>query len=367
VSKSRKWSLFGLSPTFALLTAVLLGACGGNAPAAATTPSSPADVFQYSGADRQQQLEAGAKKEGKLLFYASLTLDTRARPLADAFQKKYSFVHVDIVQLFGLELRKRVLEEYQANRHDVDVMEADVLSTLDMKDAKILAKYSSPAATNIPTKLRDPDGQFMADREIPLVVSYNTNSVKESDVPKTYDDLLSPNWVGKLTTSAGGLLVPWTGAMLKIKGEDFIRKLAAQKVSVQSIPPAAVIGLVGSGEVTMMFPASLGDTLALKKKGGPVNWIAPGPIPTNLGYDSLAVAAPHPNAAALFIDWLRSDEGQAAMAATGEGATGTSTVNSYSDFKLDRFYTDFSVPQDQYRAEFTKWDQLSSSLFVTSK
>jgi ABC-type Fe3+ transport system substrate-binding protein len=123
------------------------------------------------------------------------------------------------------------------------------------------------APTNIPSKLRDPDGKFMADREIPLVVSYNTNNVKDSDVPKTYDDLLAPSWANKLTTSAGGLLVPWTGAMLQIKGEDFIRKLAAQKVSVQTIPPAAVIGLVGSGEVTALFPASLGDTLALNKEG----------------------------------------------------------------------------------------------------
>jgi ABC-type Fe3+ transport system substrate-binding protein len=98
-----------------------------------------------------------------------------------------------------------------------------------------------------------------------------------------------------------------------------------------------------------------------------VNWAALGQIPTNLGYDAVPVSAPHPNAAALFIDWLRSDEGQAAMAATGEGATGTNAVNSYSDFKLDRFYTDFSVPQDQYRAEYMKWDQLSSSLFVSAK
>jgi iron(III) transport system substrate-binding protein len=353
-----------LSAALGLMT--LLAACGGAASPSASL-STPAQVFTYSGSDRQQQLEAGAKKEGKLMFYASLTMDTRARPLADAFQKKYPFIQVDIVQLFGLELRKRVLEEYQANRHDVDVMEADVLSTLDMKANHILAKFTSPQPTSIPAKLQDPDGQFVADREIPLVVSYNTNAVKDADVPKTYDDLLSPAWVGKLTTSAGGLLVPWTGAMLKIKNEDFIRKLAGQKVSVQSIPPAAVIGLVGSGEVTMMFPASIGDTLALKKKGGPVNWLALGQIPTNLGYDSVPVSAPHPNAAALFIDWLRSDDGQAAMAATGEGATGTKAVNSYSDFKLDRFYNDFSVPQDQYSAEYAKWDQLASSLFVTTK
>ena len=56
---------------------------------AAGKPNTVAQLALYKGADRQQILEEGAKKEGKLSFY---TTGTQAQYLVKAFEKKYPYI-----------------------------------------------------------------------------------------------------------------------------------------------------------------------------------------------------------------------------------------------------------------------------------
>src|SRR3989304_2771841 len=60
---------------------------------AAGKPNTVAQLALYKGADRQQILEEGAKKEGKLSFY---TTGTQAKHLVNAFEKKYPYIKVDV-------------------------------------------------------------------------------------------------------------------------------------------------------------------------------------------------------------------------------------------------------------------------------
>ena len=49
----------------------------------------PSELFFYQGADREQILLEGAKKEGQLVFYNS---HTWFKSVAQEFEKKYPFV-----------------------------------------------------------------------------------------------------------------------------------------------------------------------------------------------------------------------------------------------------------------------------------
>src|SRR5712691_5920331 len=101
-----------------LLLAAVITACGaaptltGAAPGG--RPTSMAELAVYAGADRQQVLEEGARKEGSLLLYTS-SVDTARRPLTDAFMKKYPFIKVDAFRASNEELVPRMLEEFKAN------------------------------------------------------------------------------------------------------------------------------------------------------------------------------------------------------------------------------------------------------------
>ena len=68
------------------LMAVASALPGAQVPAAADTPN--ASIMQYEGADRQQRLQEGARKEGELVLYTSLTVEDMAA-LNGAFERKH--------------------------------------------------------------------------------------------------------------------------------------------------------------------------------------------------------------------------------------------------------------------------------------
>jgi len=57
----------------------------------------------------------GAKKEGKLVWYTSMAIDT-SKPLLDAFQKDYPFIKAELVRAGEEQLMNRVLSETRAGR-----------------------------------------------------------------------------------------------------------------------------------------------------------------------------------------------------------------------------------------------------------
>src|SRR5215813_10830721 len=67
-----------------LLLSLLLFLCV--AASAAAQPRSVADLANYRGADREEILKTGGKKEGKLVWYTSLTAH---REIANIFEAKY--------------------------------------------------------------------------------------------------------------------------------------------------------------------------------------------------------------------------------------------------------------------------------------
>ena len=61
----------------------------------------------------QSALVEGAKKEGKLVWYTSMAIDT-SKPLLDAFVKEYPFIKADLVRAGEEQLMNRVLSETRA-------------------------------------------------------------------------------------------------------------------------------------------------------------------------------------------------------------------------------------------------------------
>ena len=63
----------------------------------------------------QSALVEGAKKEGKLIWYTSMAIDT-SKPLLDAFVKEYPFIKADLVRAGEEQLMNRVLSETRAGQ-----------------------------------------------------------------------------------------------------------------------------------------------------------------------------------------------------------------------------------------------------------
>src|SRR3989304_6666169 len=121
----------------------------GIAVSATKKPTTAAELALYSGPDRQQILEEGAKKEGKLVFYTVGIVNQAVRPVIDAFQKKYPFIKVDIWRAGSNDLLPRLLEEYRAGKHQCDVIEGTQLLSILMHKEGMIQPFYSPNLQSI--------------------------------------------------------------------------------------------------------------------------------------------------------------------------------------------------------------------------
>src|SRR5258705_10893564 len=96
-------------------------ACSFAFTAAAIEPSAGvAAVAAYRGADRTQKLIAGARKEGELMLYSSLTQEDQLR-LADDFRKRYG-VTLKFWRGSQAHILQRATSEARPGRFDFHVI-----------------------------------------------------------------------------------------------------------------------------------------------------------------------------------------------------------------------------------------------------
>ena len=108
-----------------------------NAGSQARKPSTIAELVTYRGADREALLYAGAKTEGKVIWYTSLAGDSY-KELVKAFENKYPGVKVDSYRAAGAELVVRLQEEAKAKRNIADAIETTEGSLIFLRDDKDL-------------------------------------------------------------------------------------------------------------------------------------------------------------------------------------------------------------------------------------
>ena len=272
-------------------------------------PTTIAEVALYKGDDRQQILEEGARKEGKLIFY---TTGTQAKYLVKAFQKKYPYI--DVVEWRGgsEELIPRILEEYKAGKHLVDVIGPTQAAETVLEEAGMLQPFYSPELANIEedTIKKAPRGGVLSAGHFQsgLGVGYNTKLIKKDQLPKTYRDLLDPKWKGKMAIVGSSSGVLWMGGLLAAYGEEFVKEIVKQKFDVHMVSGRALNDMVINGEYPFSPTIFDAHVLASKAKGAPIDWIPLEPVPCHLGQIVLPKHSTHPHAAMLYIDFDLSKE-----------------------------------------------------------
>ena len=186
----------------------------------------------------------------------------------------------------------------------------------------ILAKYDSPMSKDFPKDAIDPHLGPRARNHI-IGIVYNKEIIKPADAPKTLEDLVKPQYRGKLVmadptqhTTTAQWLVNLHKLIGKDKSEKFVRELAAMKPTlVESFNPAAE--RVASGEfpiaITYVYYVYLNGI-----KGAPIDYVRTGKFLGDASYLTLHNKAPHPNAAKAFIDFFLDEESMNIMAKAGE-------------------------------------------------
>jgi iron(III) transport system substrate-binding protein len=266
-------------------------------------------------------LIAAAKAEGKAVFYTSIDVLV-AEKMAAAFKAAYPGIDLQVERSGAERIMQRLMQENDSRIHVADVVEgSDVTSFIDWKSRGWLDKFIPDDVARVwPADERDPDGCFASVRAHLSVIGYNSRQVKAEDAPKSFADLLAPKWrmrMVKANPSYSGTIVTSTYAITQKLGWEYLEKLAAQKVmQVQSStePPKKV----AQGERSVMVDGNEYDCFFLRDQGNPVEIVyASEGSPLIAGQAAVMKAAPHPNAARLFANFLFSAECQQLMVDVG--------------------------------------------------
>ena len=306
------------------------------------------DLFNYQGPDREQRLADGARKEGSLSLYTSMT-NKDIGQIAQAFEKKYG-VKITFWRGSAQKVLQRTVAEAQAAHTEVDVVQAPALVMEALHQEHLLRAVDSPYMKDMIPAALQPHRTWTSLRAYVFVQAYNTRLVAKDELPKTFDDLLDPRWKGRLGAEAKAQ--EWFRMELQELGEDkgaaFFRKLVAGNgVSVRS-GNSLLNNLVVSGEVP--FALSVYSYLPEKAKAGgaPIDFIA---LKPSIGYtDGIGVAqrAAHPHAAMLFFDFMLN-EGTRIMQGQQQ-----LTMHSRDAAAVERFKPVFVDPAKML-ADYEKW------------
>jgi len=273
----------------------------------------------------QDKLVEAAKKEGgRVIIYGSIENDTME--LIAAAWKKKTGLDVDYWRDAANRVTDRVATEFRAGKPLYDVV-LTTNSTIQLiqKDG-FLAKYDSPSARAFPKEFIDPNlGPTYRNTIIGIV--YNTAIIKPADAPKSLEDLVKPQYKGKVVVpdaSQHTTTAQWMASLHKVMGgkeraDRFIRDLAATKpLLVPSLTPAGERITTGEAPIGIAF---LKNVVFYGKKGVPLDYVRLGKFMGDGQSIMLGAKAPHPNAGKAFIDFFLGEEGLRIMADIGEFVT----------------------------------------------
>ena len=282
----------------------------GMAFAQAVDPS--AAIVTYEKADREQFLLRGAKKEAEVSVYTSLISEDLAA-LSAAFEKKYG-IRVKGWRASSEKVLQRAVTEARANRHEADVIETNGPELEAAHRERALQPLRSPHLKDLMPQALRPHGEWVGTRINMFVHSYNTSLVKKEELPKTYADLADPRWKGRLGIEAED--DDWFAMVVRELGEEkglrIFRDIAKNGFSVRK-GHTLLAGLVGSGEIPFALTTYSHGAEKMKQRGAPVEWYAIEPAIGRANGVAIARKPAHPHAAALFVDFILSPEGQAIL------------------------------------------------------
>lgn len=261
-----------------------------------------------------------AELEKELIVYSTHPEDMLT-VIADKFEEKTG-VKVEFINLKGA-LAERVRSEKDNPQADIMYGGSVSLYSSLAKD-QCFAKVEPSWANDLPENLKSPDSVWYATMQTPVVFFYNSEKLAKEDVPKTWADLADPRYEGKIC-SRDGLSSSQRATVASIlytydkKGEidaawDYLKKLDANTKSYYN-SGSQHFQAVGKGEAPVSYGVHSAIIQNRDKNNLPLEIVIPedGAV---LIPDGVAAInkAPHPAAAAAFVEFVGSEEVQAMLA-----------------------------------------------------
>lgn len=151
------------------------------------------------GDDNDDDATAGEATDS-LVIYSGREAEL-VEPLYDRFEKATG-VDVDVRYADSPELAATITEEGDKSR--ADIYYAQDAGSVGLVESKgLLADLPEGALDRVPAKYRDGDGKWTGVTGRVRVLAYNTDQVKQDELPASVFDLTKPEWKGRVAIAPG--------------------------------------------------------------------------------------------------------------------------------------------------------------------
>lgn len=233
-------------------------------------------------------------------------------------------VEFDIEANKNVGLASRIREERGRPRCDV-FWSNECAQMVSLAGAGLLASYDSPSAADVPAGFRDPERRWTGFAARARIFIVNTRLADPAEI-RTMWDLFDPRWSGKVAMARplAGTTPTHMAALFEVLGEaegrryvESAARLAAEGKLQLATGNAHVMRLVREGQCAFGW-TDTDDFNVAREEGYSVAAVYPDQegVGTLLIPNTIAVlaAAPHPQAARRFVDWVLRPEIEAELA-----------------------------------------------------
>jgi iron(III) transport system substrate-binding protein len=337
-----------------------LAAGSARALSAATVEDQLDQINRLPEKTRSERLEKGARQEGEIIWYAAMGSD-RTAELIKGFESKYPFLKVRFQPGGAGRQLEQLLVEHRTKKQRADIINTRRSFVNVMAKAGAIARYRTPLRSALREGFTDKEGLVNGIYAQPRVFLFNTRMVAREKAPKSFDDLLDPQWKDKMGLDTTDY--DWLASLIDFYGRgkalEFAGKLAMQQLHFRR-GPTLLAQLAVAGEFPIVIDAFPEEIMQMKSAKAPADFVFSEPFvpvktPTTV---SISSGAPHFHAAALFVDFLLSKPGQDVMVAQGRWAS-RKDADYFADLKGKRMQV-ASPEWDDKQVELIK---LYNSLF----
>lgn len=289
--------------------------------------------------ERLNFLIQGARAEGDVAYYGTMPID-EFLPLGRLFNSRFHAVGLQHYFAPRQGILNRATTEARAGRHAVDIIQVDVSYGFQLMKDGLVQPYPVATRQRFYDGTYDRDGAWHSMYHLTTALIYNTNLVQRDQAPKSYEDLLKPNWKGKLLfdPEAGYILAAMESAWGREKAVDYLTKLAKQDISYRR-GGTLTTQVVTTGEYPVGIAINGETSAGIREKGAPLGFSVLAPKIVKPEGLFVAKNAPHPHSALLFAEWALSDEAQSYLAGTlGKGVAMKGIRSKHREFQVQPDY-----------------------------
>jgi len=315
-----------------------------------------AQVNKLAPAERQRALEQGARKEGSVKFASNESVEG-IKVLHGAFAAKYPFIKVESWRAPGLRGVTRLLLEHRTGKLEADVLGLPFEGVVQTEKEGVLARYDSPERRYYGDRVKDKNGYWTSPHYSILAIGYNIRMVKPEESPRGYQELLQPRFKGELSidTDPHRAVIAWLMSWGEEKTRNYINQLLRNGMMPRK-GHTLQTQLLCAGEFKVGVELHAYQVMQAKRDNGcPISLAFGDPAPASTGsHIGVTKTAPHPHAAALFVDFVLGEEGAKIVAASGRVPTRKGTKALYdelSNLPEKGVNVVVSLPDDAYRLE----------------